>query len=147
MGPIRYVLASGTFDLFHVGHLQYLKAAAHRGPVVCAVTAGAYIDKGPGRPVFTDDERISIIAELECVDYAVLVPHRTMVEAIIALKPALYLKGAETRRGGNADLEAEMRAVTAGRGTTEFIGIVSRYSSGALLSGRYLSENIKEKPL
>lgn len=141
-----YVLASGTFDLLHIGHVYYLREAAKLGPLVVALTEGQYIIK-PGRPVFTDQERIDFISELQSVYWCCLVPERTQVSTIRALKPSIYVKGEETRREGNADLELEMAEVRRHGGETRFTGRITRYSSGALLSGEYMRREVAEKPL
>jgi cytidyltransferase-like protein len=49
------VHAHGTFDLLHVGHVRHLEAARSLGDVlVVTVTADRFVNKGPGRPVFTE---------------------------------------------------------------------------------------------
>lgn len=142
------ILASGTFDLLHIGHVRYLQTAKKMAdlPLVVAITSGEYINR-PGRPVFTNDERAEMLEALSCVDAVVIIHERTMMTAIEALKPALYVKGQETRRDGNADLALEMAAVKRNGGETRFIGITCRYSSGALLRGDYLSKHITAKPI
>ena len=133
-----YALAAGTFDLFHYGHLRYLRSCAELAQRLCVgITEGRYIDKGPGRPVFKDDERIAMIDSLYIVDAVVLVPDQTMVPLIEALRPAVYCKGSETRRDGNMNLVREMTAVNQGGGMTVFVNKTVPYSSGKLLSGEF----------
>src|ERR1700761_1767165 len=49
------VQAHGPFDLLHLGHARHLEAAKALGDVlVVTVTADRYVNKGPGRPVFTE---------------------------------------------------------------------------------------------
>src|SRR6185437_16227572 len=65
------VLANGCFDLLHVGHIRYLKAAkALGGRLVVAVNsdASARSLKGEGRPLMPEQERAEIIAALEIAD-------------------------------------------------------------------------------
>jgi len=67
--------ASGAFDLFHVGHLRYLKAAAARcRHLVVGVPADALVAGLKGRPtVIPQDQRVEIIAGLRCVSQALSV--------------------------------------------------------------------------
>jgi cytidyltransferase-like protein len=67
------VLCHGCFDLMHPGHIKHFQAAKEMGDVlIVTVTADIYVDKGPGRPVFNQDLRVSSIAALECVDFAAI---------------------------------------------------------------------------
>lgn len=141
-------LASGKFDLLHIGHVRYLKEAASLAdrPLVVAMTAGRYINL-PGRPVFSDEERLEMVDALRFVQTVVLIEEPTMLTAIRALKPRIYVKGNETRREGNAVLDQEITEVKAHGGEVRFIGITCRYSSGALLRGDYMNHRITAKPL
>ena len=66
----RTVLTFGTFDVFHVGHLRVLERAAALGDrLVVGVSADALNEKKKGRsPVFSERERLTIVAALKVVD-------------------------------------------------------------------------------
>ena len=60
----------GVFDLVHVGHIRPLEAARRHGDVLMVtVTADAFVNKGPGRPAFTDALRAEMLGALEYVDW------------------------------------------------------------------------------
>ena len=62
--------AHGTFDLLHLGHVRHLEAARRLCDVlVVTVTADQFVNKGPGRPVFTEILRAEMLATLEYVDW------------------------------------------------------------------------------
>ena len=64
------VLAHGTFDLMHLGHVRHLEAAKKEGDVlIVTLTSDRFVNKGPGRPIFTHFIRAEMIASLECVDH------------------------------------------------------------------------------
>src|SRR5215472_3978062 len=64
------VQAHGTFDLLHLGHVRHLEAARALGDVlVVTVTADRFVNKGPGRPVFTEAFRAEMLATLAYVDW------------------------------------------------------------------------------
>lgn len=92
-------LANGVFDLFHVGHLRYLRGAkALADLLVVAVNSDAsarLLGKGPGRPVIPESERAEIVAALACVDHVVLFDSRDVVPVIRALRPDVQVKGTD----------------------------------------------------
>lgn len=68
----RTVITFGTFDVFHIGHLNILKRAkmlAHGGRLVVGVSSDALNIQKKGRaPVFSQEERMLIVSMLKCVD-------------------------------------------------------------------------------
>jgi len=92
------VLAHGTFDLLHIGHVRHLQAARRHGDVlVVTITADAFINKGPGRPVFPEGLRSEMLASLGIVDYVGVVAGPDALPAIDAVKPNVYVKGQDYR--------------------------------------------------
>jgi len=91
-------LANGVFDLFHVGHLRYLRGArAEADALVVAVNSdvSTRLNKGPGRPVVPQEERAEILEALECVDHVVLFDSKDVVPVIRALRPDVHVKGTD----------------------------------------------------
>lgn len=66
----RTVITFGTFDVFHVGHLRVIERAAALGDrLVVGVSADALNLLKKGRePVFSQAERLAIVAALKPVD-------------------------------------------------------------------------------
>jgi glycerol-3-phosphate cytidylyltransferase len=66
----RTVITFGTFDVFHVGHIRVLQRAAALGDrLVVGVSADALNVAKKGRaPVYSQDERMEIVASLRVVD-------------------------------------------------------------------------------
>ena len=66
----RTVITFGTFDVFHVGHIRVLQRAAELGDrLVVGVSADALNIAKKGRaPVYSQDERMEIVASLRVVD-------------------------------------------------------------------------------
>ena len=89
-------LAHGTFDLFHYGHLLHLKASSKSCDLlVVSITADRWIKKGPGRPIFTENQRAETLSALSFVDVVVIVDYPSACEVIGWLKPDIYFKGSE----------------------------------------------------
>jgi len=84
----------GCFDLLHPGHIKHFEAAKGKADiVVVTVTPDRFVNKGPGRPVFTEQLRMESIASMQAVDYVALNQWPTAVEAIKHIKPDYYVKG------------------------------------------------------
>lgn len=94
----RVVFTNGIFDLVHVGHLRYLRAARALGDLL---VVGLNDDactrrlKGPARPIVPQDERAELLAALEPVDRVVLFGEDTAAELVGLLRPAVYVKGGD----------------------------------------------------
>lgn len=97
-GGDRITLANGCFDLLHVGHVRYLRAARELGgKLVVAINSDASVRKlkGEGRPIMPDTERAEIIAALADVD-AVTIFSEDDVRAIIReVRPDFHAKGTD----------------------------------------------------
>lgn len=90
------VLCHGCFDLMHPGHIKHFQSAKKMGDILAVtVSPDEYIDKGPGRPVFSQALRAESIAALECVDFVAINEWPTAEETLRLLRPAIYVKGQE----------------------------------------------------
>ena len=67
---MKRVITFGTFDVFHLGHLNILQRAAGYGDylVVGVSTDRLNFSKKGRNPVYTQDERSAIVRSLRCVD-------------------------------------------------------------------------------
>jgi len=73
----KIVFASGVFDLFHIGHLKYLKRAKKLGDILVVNVVNdsrVKILKGNNRPIINEKMRATIIDSLKFVDYVVINP-------------------------------------------------------------------------
>lgn len=141
------VLAHGVFDLMHMGHVRHIEAARREGAVlIVTLTADAFVNKGPGRPVFNEQLRAEMIGSLEYVDW-VGVNHAPTAEPVLAvLKPDVYVKGADYKNAGDdvtGKIVAEREIVEANGGRIVFTDDIV-FSSSSLIN-RYL--NIYEPSL
>lgn len=66
----KTVITFGTYDVFHVGHLRLLQRARDLGQrlVVGVSTDQLNINKKGRAPVYSELERLEIVASLRCVD-------------------------------------------------------------------------------
>jgi D-beta-D-heptose 7-phosphate kinase / D-beta-D-heptose 1-phosphate adenosyltransferase len=94
----RIVLTNGGFDVLHRGHVECLQQAASRGDVlVVGVQSDETVRalKGPGRPVTPAEDRAAIVAAIGCVEYVTIFDGSETAELLEAVRPDLYVKGAD----------------------------------------------------
>ncbi len=92
------VFTNGCFDLLHRGHLESLRWAKAQGDIlIVGVNGDESVRKlkGASRPVVGLEDRMEMLAALECVDYVVPFYEDRPRELIKALRPDVYVKGAE----------------------------------------------------
>ncbi|GIW92750.1 MAG: bifunctional protein HldE [Pirellulaceae bacterium] len=92
----RIAFTNGCFDLLHAGHVMSLRAAAAEGDVLfVAINSDASVRrlKGPGRPIVAQDERLAVLAALQCVDHVLLFDEDTPHRLLEAIRPDVLVKG------------------------------------------------------
>ena len=136
----RVVLCHGTFDLMHTGHIRYLQRAKQEGDVLLVtVTGDAYVNKGPGRPVFNEQLRAENLAALACVDFVAINHAVTAVEALHDIQPGIYAKGSDYRSHGDdvtGNIAREQEAVEAHGGHIFYTDEIT-FSSSNLLNEHF----------
>ena len=94
------------------------------GACLCVlVTADRHVGK-PGRPIVPEDQRVELVDALRCVDFTVINPYPTAVEAIRCFAPEMYVKGRDHRdmKLPTEALLDETGAVLSAGGRLEFTG-------------------------
>jgi rfaE bifunctional protein kinase chain/domain/rfaE bifunctional protein nucleotidyltransferase chain/domain len=90
----KIIHCHGVFDLVHPGHIRHLESASKLGDVlVVTITTDRHVNKGPGKPVFNSQLRAETLSALECVKFVAVNEMPTAVNAILSIKPDLYVKG------------------------------------------------------
>lgn len=89
-------LCHGTFDFLHVGHiLMFAEARTLVDELVVTLTADVHVNKGPGRPVFNEWERLQMIRACRYVSHAEIIYEASGMTAIDKYRPQIYVKGAD----------------------------------------------------
>ena len=125
---------NGCFDLLHLGHVRYLKAAHSLGDILVVGLNGdqsVHDLKGKGRPVNSERDRAELLAALESVDLIAIFPELRATRFIELAMPDVYVKGGDY----NAEtLNAEERSALQKIGTqVEIIPFEKGYSTSGLL--------------
>ncbi|MFN8607348.1 MAG: PfkB family carbohydrate kinase [Vulcanimicrobiota bacterium] len=133
----KVVHCHGVYDLLHIGHIKHLEAAKKMGDIlVVTITPDHFVNKGPGRPAFTELHRAEALAALDCVDLVAINKWPTAVETLRLLRPNLYVKGVEYSRSSNditGKIDEEAQAVRDSGGEIAFTeGVV--FSSSSLIN-------------
>lgn len=95
----KVVLASGTFDLLHLGHVKYLeeakKAGGKNAKLVVIVARDRTVEKRKGgMPIMPEEHRRALVESLKVVDEAILGYERFDIGAVIEeLKPDVIAVG------------------------------------------------------
>ncbi len=96
------VFTNGCFDILHVGHVRYLKAAKAEGDIlVVGLNSDRSVReiKGPTRPIVSEDDRAEVVASLDCVDFVTLFDEPDPLVTIQMLRPDVLVKGADWAEG------------------------------------------------
>ena len=126
------VLANGCFDLLHVGHIRYLRAAkALGGRLVVAINSDASARqlKGRGRPLMPEQERAEIIAALQDVDAVVVFSEPDVRALVREIRPEVQAKGTDYTAEG----VPERDVVRECGGRVEIVGDPKDHSSSEML--------------
>jgi glycerol-3-phosphate cytidylyltransferase len=92
------VFTNGCFDIVHSAHVKYLQQARLLGNyLIVAVNGDLSVKrlKGKDRPIINEQNRMELIAALECVDYVILMEDDLPNNLIAAIKPHIHCKGGD----------------------------------------------------
>lgn len=126
--------ANGHFDLLHVGHLRYLRAArAEADRLVVAINDDRSVAslKGKGRPVVPAPERAEMLAALDPVDYVVVFSGDTPAPLLAELEPDVHCKGTDY---GSPERVPEYGVVRAYGGRTALVGDPKDHATSDLIA-------------
>jgi FAD synthetase len=88
------VMATGTFDLLHMGHIYYLKEAKKLGDkLVVVVARDSTVRKLKHEPVNPEGIRLDLIKEVKVVDEAYLGYEDDMYAIVEEIKPDIIALG------------------------------------------------------
>ncbi len=93
------VLASGVFDLLHLGHVRFLEEAKRTGgenaELVVIIARDSTVEKTKGKkPIMSEDQRCALVESLKVVDRTVLgYENLDIGEVIGTIKPDVIALG------------------------------------------------------
>lgn len=132
----KKVLVGGCFDLLHYGHLRFLQESAALGTsLVIALESDVFIRERKKRePVHTQLQRAEILAELESVDYVILLPYITDDRGYSDLVRAVQPSYIAVTQGDPNKKYKEQHAQLVNAEVRDVIPHVSSLSSSGIIS-------------
>jgi FAD synthetase len=109
---VRKVMAFGTFDVLHPGHLSYLRQSKAWGDylvVVVSTDAHAFKVKGK-KPVFCQDSRAQLVRSLRFVDEVALGLEGNYFDIVSEFKPNVVSLGYDHEQNEH-ELEIELKKI------------------------------------
>lgn len=136
---IRRVVATGTFDLLHPGHLYYLEESEKLGDELWVIVARDANVRHKPRPIIPEEHRLRMVAALKPVTHAILGDKTDMFRPIREINPALITIGFNQHFD-----ETKLRQQLSERGLTPEIVRIGKYEDGDLCSSRFVVQRIIE---
>jgi len=142
----KIVLATGTFDLLHYGHVYYLteakKAGGKDSKLVVVVARDSTVEKLKGtKPVIPEDQRKAVIEALKVVDEAVLGHEEMDMAGVIeSIKPDIVAVGHDQR-----NIEEMLRRCIEEQGLGVQIMKIGRFGGEELNSSSKIKRKIVER--
>lgn len=130
----KIVATNGCFDILHPGHVRYLQQAKTLGDrLVVLVNSDASVQrlKGPSRPVNRLEQRMEMLAALECVDWVIAFDDDTPRALIAQILPDILVKG-----GDYSDIAtiAGHQEVLANGGEVKILPFVEGHSTTGIIA-------------
>lgn len=142
----KVVLASGVFDLLHLGHVRFLEEAKKTGgknaKLLVIIARDSTVQKMKGRkPIIPEDQRLALVKSLRIVDEAVLGYEDFDIGDIIErIKPDVIALGYD-----QGDVEAQVFEYVNKHGTNVKIVRLGKFDFDELSSSSQIREKIVEK--
>jgi FAD synthetase len=105
---VKKVLATGTFDLLHPGHVHYLRESAAQGDELVVIVARESMVSHKNPPVLPEEQRREMVETLEPVDRAVLGSEDSIFEPLHDIRPDVVTLGHDQHYDED-DLRDELR--------------------------------------
>jgi len=92
------VMATGVFDILHLGHIRYLEEAKSFGDELVVVVAhDETVKKRKHTPIMPQEMRRKIVESLKCVDKAVNGKEGDMLDIVKEIRPDVIALGYDQR--------------------------------------------------
>ena len=143
----KIVLCHGVFDLVHLGHIEHFKSAKKLGDfLIVSLTIDKFIKKGPGRPVFNQQQRMEYLKQIKIVDEVILSYTNSSLDVINLVKPDYYVKGPDyidNLKDKTKKIILEKKAVEKNGGKIKFTNDISFSSSNILNTSNYIFNDVQ----
>lgn len=90
---MKRVLATGTFEFLHPGHLHFLSEARKLGDELVVLVARDSMIRHKPKPIIPERQRLEMVSALRMVDRAVLGSERDIFEPLHEIQPDVIALG------------------------------------------------------
>ena len=145
-GRQKIVLASGVFDLLHLGHVRFLEDAKRAGgknaKLTVIIARDSTVEKTKCRkPIMSQDQRCALVESLKVVDEAVIGYEGLEIgEVIEKIKPDFIALGYD-----QANMEKEVKEYIEGHKLPVQVVRIGKYGENALDSSSKIKQKIIDK--
>jgi FAD synthetase len=142
----RVVLASGVFDLLHLGHVRFLEDAKNAGgpkaKLIVIIAKDSTVEKLKGRkPIMSEDERLALVKSLKVVDDALLGYEGLDIgEVVEKIKPDIIALGWD-----QTEMETSVKAYLAKHKMQVSIVRIGKFGENSLDSSSKIKQKIIDK--
>ena len=137
---MKRVVATGTFDILHPGHLYYLEQSKKLGDELFVIVARDSNVRHKPLPIIPEEQRRRMVAALRCVDHAILGDKTDMFRPIEEIRPAIITIGFNQHFD-----EEKLRQQLTSRGLSPEVVRIGKYGDDELCSSRLVVKRIVEK--
>ncbi len=102
------VVATGTFDIIHPGHIRFLEEAKKLGDELIVIVAREKNVKHKPKPIIPEEQRRRVVEALKPVDRAILGDEHDIFKPIMELRPDIIVLGYD-QHFDEKKLEEELR--------------------------------------
>jgi len=143
----KIVLASGVFDLLHLGHVKFLeeakKAGGRNAKLIVIVARDSTVEKRKGsKPIIPENQRRALVESLKVVDDAILGYEDFNMEKVIEkIQPDIIAVGHDSHLTG---LEQTVRNYVKNKGLKIKIVKIGKFGEDELDSSSKIKQKIIE---
>jgi len=142
----KVVLASGVFDLLHLGHVKFLedakKAGGENAELVVIIARDSTVEKTKGRkPIMSEEQRCALVESLKVVDRTVLGYESLDIgEVIENIKPDVIALGYDQN-----EMEKQVSDYVASHKADVKIVRIGKFAENTLDSSSKIKQKIIDK--
>jgi FAD synthetase len=136
---VRRVVATGTFDILHPGHIYYLEESRKLGDELWVIVARDANVKHKPHPIIPEEHRLQMVAALKPVSHAILGDKTDIFRPIQEIQPSVITIGFNQHFD-----ESKLRQQLGERGMTPEIVRIGKYTDDDLCSSRFVVKRIIE---
>jgi FAD synthetase len=137
---MKKVLATGTFDILHPGHLYFLREAKKFGDILYVIVARDKMIRHKPKPVIPEEQRLEMVKALKPVDHAILGSEEDIFEPVEQINPDVIVLGYDQKFS-----EEELKKELEKRGIKVEIVRIGKYEGCKLCSSASIIEKIKKE--